>query len=516
MKQLLLFLLVFPIIGYSQCPPDGEFNSQAEIDAFATDYPDCTMLSTSLIISGDDITDLSGLGQITACTGLGIGGNLVLQNTDGLNPNLVLSFVEGTGNGFGISNNAALIEITGLENLVNQADYESDFRISDNPMLTSIAGVPNSFNAQDFMYITNNDALTSLIGIENYGGGTLLSISDNDALTDLTGIGGNGAEIVIIRNNDALQSLDGSELIGFDDYLYIEDNQNLTDISAIYAGSYVDDRLIIRNNPNLAACSVTRVCFYIYDNGIEEGSWLPGIFENNAPGCNSNYEVEYGCGLLTNDDCDTNNYPSTYNNYLTLGETIQATNEYATTSSQTPSCNEVAGRQDVWFVFESGASTTIDVIVETGFNLQLWKSSEDLYPVCGGQIQVESACNSESLIDIPVTPNSFYFVQVWSDDTGRRASGWFSLLVQDGALSVPEVALSNIKIFPNPTNDILNIQSSLKVDKVSIFNMLGQNVYESTYYTNDVSVNISNLNRGMYMAIVSSDGRESTYKIIKQ
>ena len=90
MKHLLLILFIFPLIAFSQCPPDGTFNSQAEIDAFATNYPNCTELTSSLVISGDDITDLSGLAQITACTSLGISNNLLLQNTDGLNPNLIL------------------------------------------------------------------------------------------------------------------------------------------------------------------------------------------------------------------------------------------------------------------------------------------------------------------------------------------------------------------------------------------------------------------------------------------
>ena len=121
------------------------------------------------------------------------------------------------------------------------------------------------------------------------------------------------------------------------------------------------------HNPNLSICSTTRVCFYIYDNGIEEGSWLPGIFENNAPGCNSNFEVEHGCGIVTNDDCGYNNYPFSSGDLL-LGETIQANNEYATTSSQAPSCNEVVDRQDVWFRFDSGDLTTVDVIVEAGFS----------------------------------------------------------------------------------------------------------------------------------------------------
>lgn len=510
MNQLLLIIFILPIFGFSQCP-NGTFNSQAQIDALAIDYPDCTSISGSLIISGNDITDLSGLAQITACTGLSISNNLVLQTTAGLNPNLVLSYVEGTGNGFAISNNASLLEIAGLENLENQSGFESYFTIRDNPLLVNMQGLPNDFNALSFFYLINNDSLTNLDGLGNISGFEISEISDNDGLIDLTGMGNFYAEYLKISNNNSLQSLNGAESASFDDYLIIENNQNLTDISAIYAGSYSDDGLIIRNNPNLSICSTAPVCFFLDSNGIEEGIWFPGTFENNAPGCNTNFEVEYGCGIVTNDDCGLYNYPS----ILTLSETIQANNEFATTSPEVPSCDEISNRKDVWFVFDSGESTTVDIITDAGFSLQLWDLNST-YPECGNQTQVANACGGSQLIDIPVTPNHYYTLQVWDDGTGRRASGWFNLTVQDGALSVPENALSNVKLFPNPSNDMLNIHSISRVDKVSIYNTLGQNIFESSYHTTDVSVNISNLKSGMYIAIISSEGRESTHKIMKQ
>ena len=511
MKQLLLLFFVLPILGFSQCP--GVFTSQAQIDAFATDFPDCTVIDGFFVISGEDITDLSGLAQIEQCQGLGIGGNPLLQDLTGLNPNIVFYYVEGTGTSLGISNNASLVSIDGLQNLVSNSGFESNLIVRDNPLLSSLVGLPNNFNALNLLYIINNDSLTNMIGIGDNSGSQITEISDNDGLIDLTGMGNFYAETLQISNNSSLQSLNGSELGLFEDYLLIENNPSLTDISAIYAGSYNNDGLIIRNNASLSICSTAPVCFFLNSKGIEEGIWFPGIFENNAPGCSTNFEIEYGCGIVTNDDCGLYNYPS---RYLILGETIQANNEYATTSLEAPSCDEISNRQDLWFVVDSGENTTLDIITDAGFSLQLWDSNTGTYPECGFQTQVANACGGSQLLDIPVIPNTFYIIQIWSDDSGRRASGWFNLTVQDGALSVSEIALSDVKIFPNPTSDILYIKSGARVDKVTIYNMLGQNVHESTFYTNDVSVNISNLNGGMYTAIVSSDGKESTYKIIKQ
>ncbi|MDO6598417.1 T9SS type A sorting domain-containing protein [Oceanihabitans sp. 2_MG-2023] len=509
MKQLLLFLFVFPYFVFSQCPPDGAFHSQAEIDAFAMDYPNCTMLDVALIISGDDITDLSGLAQITACTSLSISNNAVLQNTDGLNSNLVLSYVEGTGNGFGVSNNPSLVAITGLENLVNQSGFESAFSISNNPMLTSVAGVPNTFNTLASFYIINNDALTNLVGLENYGAGEFTVISDNDNLIDFTGLNEiYGSEFVHISNNDALESFNGLLYLGSEHSIIIENNAVLEDIN-IGSNNIIGNwpEVIIRNNSSLSFCNANWVCSYLYLVGVEESSWFPGTFENNAPGCNTNFEVEYGCELASNDNCSEAYYSSSY--HINLGETLIANNEFATTSFQTPTCNDVANRQDVWFAFYTGDSTTIDLITQAGFNMQIWENGycfgEETNPVAGG-------CGSAILEDIPVVSNTSYLVQVWSDNAIGRTSGWFDILLQDGSLSTPDYENSTIHIYPNPVQNELQITSNLTIDTIQIFNLLGQNVLE----TNVKTLNVSNLKTGMYLVKVISNQREFTYKIVKQ
>ncbi|WP_188462646.1 T9SS type A sorting domain-containing protein [Bizionia arctica] len=504
MKQLLLFILILPIVGFSQCPPTGGiFTSQSEIDALSIDYPNCTEVN-AFSISGDDITDLSGLNQLVSCTSFGIGPTLVLQNTMGLNSNILIRYVEGTGTSFSITNNGSLLTLDGLENLNSQSGFESSFSISNNPMLLSVEGAPNIFSPLTYFYIENNDALLNLYGLENYAAGEYTSISNNDSLIDLTGLDEIYGETVRISNNDNLASLNGLFNSGFDDYLYIEGNQNLTDISAIFAGSYNDDGLIIRNNPNLSICSTDSVCFFI-DSNIEEGVMLPGIFENNAPGCNSNFEVENFCGVNSNDDCG---YTI---NFLTLGELITANNEFATTSLQTPSCDDIDNRKDVWFAFNSESNTTIDVIIQAGFYAQLWDSNS-AFADCDNLNLVENACGTQ-LNDIPVTPNMFYYIQVWNDDPANRGgSSWFDLTVQDGALSTPEFQRDLVSLYPNPVQNELHIQTNFTIEKVEVYNLLGQQVMVS----NATTLHVSSLTDGLYLVKVFSNGSVFTHKIVKQ
>ena len=279
----------------------------------------------------------------------------------------------------------------------------------------------------------------------------------------------------------------------------------LTDIN-VPSGGTDWGKIIIRNNPSLSVCNATWVCQEINFLGLES-YWFPGTYENNAPGCISNAEVEYACGVASNNNCRPANYPSGH--YLNLGETIVANNEFATTSFQIPTCNEVENRQDVWFAFYSGDNTIIDLMTQAGYSMQIWENGDcfgaTTTPVAGG-------CGSALLEDVSVLPETSYLVQVWNDDGGRLASGWFNILVQDGTLSTQEFELDTISVYPNPAQNELHIQSDLPVDSIQMFNLLGQQVLESKATTLD----ISNLTEGLYLVKVISNGRESTYKIVKQ
>src|SRR5690606_19456474 len=119
MKTSVYFLLLVPFLflfstGKGQCPPGGiTFSSQAEIDAFATNYPNCTETGY-LSISGSTITDLSPLSNLTSIGGyLNIYNNSNLTNLDGL------SNLTSIGGFLDIYNNSNLTNLDGLSNLTS-------------------------------------------------------------------------------------------------------------------------------------------------------------------------------------------------------------------------------------------------------------------------------------------------------------------------------------------------------------------------------------------------------------
>jgi hypothetical protein len=86
---------------------------------------------------------------------------------------------------------------------------------------------------------------------------------------------------------------------------------------------------------------------------------------------------------------------------------------------------------------------------------------------------------------------------------------------------VPEISvLNNVKVFPNPVKNALNISISdadIKSFRVNITNLAGQTVYQDTFSNSSVAINTENLIRGMYvLSIKTEDGETHQTKVFKQ
>ena len=81
-------------------------------------------------------------------------------------------------------------------------------------------------------------------------------------------------------------------------------------------------------------------------------------------------------------------------------------------------------------------------------------------------------------------------------------------------LSVRQNDIAGLDIFPNPvTGNILNIKTTANDTKtINIFDVLGKQVLNLT--TESATVNISNLNAGIYILKVTEDGKTATRKLM--
>jgi len=503
-------LLLLPFISYSQCPNAPiTLSSQAEVDAFTTNYPNCTNLLNLLEISGSDIVDLSPLPELYL-KNISIHSNEILTSLDGLNINIV-NEVQWSQSLLYITGNPILTDISALASTEVPSDEsyaQIDGSVSNNPLLTSLNGL-QFWTHSSFLVIDNNDALTNLSGLDNLSRVGDLWIRENDNLINLVGL--SSIEVLyenfLLRNNSLLQSLNGFNP-GYHFWevdMFIDNNPSLIDISVMnsWTVTNVDQeymRLHIFENQNLSICNNLTTCSMI--EMLNEFQYLI-IINNNNNGCNDIQQIEDSCNLLPdNDECD-----GAYT--LTIGDIFEANNVNATTSVQTPSCNDV-DRADVWFTFNSDSLTIVDIISEEGYNLQLWEGN------CSALTQVSNACEENTLTDISVSSNTDYYVQVWSCASCRLATGVFDILVQDGTLSTQEEVFNGFSIYPNPTNSYLYLKAKNTITSIEIYNLLGQQMLSTTPNTLSEELDMSQFNSGMYLVKVKIGEQIATYKVVKE
>lgn len=247
MKKLNLLIVIaftFQTFCYSQpCLPEGiTFSTQAEIDNFQINYPNCTVIEGNIIVSGNYITNLNGLNSLTS-----VGGNLLITNC------------------FSLQN------LSGLENITSVAGNlivgKNTSFSSGNPILNNISGLSSLNSVGGNLAIIKNDLLTSLSGLNNlnsingslligglnlnfvYGNATLNSIT---ALSKLKHVGSS----IMILYNPALMTLSGLDsLSSCEGNLVVLLNHQITNFSGLDNIASIDGSLILGGNNSLVSLS---------------------------------------------------------------------------------------------------------------------------------------------------------------------------------------------------------------------------------------------------------------------
>ena len=80
-------------------------------------------------------------------------------------------------------------------------------------------------------------------------------------------------------------------------------------------------------------------------------------------------------------------------------------------------------------------------------------------------------------------------------------------------LSVSAFELNSLKLFPNPSTGIITINTETSVN-VSIVDVTGKVVFVANNVTKDKNIDLSGLQKGVYLAQISSENATTTEKII--
>tara|TARA_B110000208_G_scaffold170579_1_gene212230 strand:+ start:26425 stop:27396 length:972 start_codon:yes stop_codon:yes gene_type:complete len=89
-------------------------------------------------------------------------------------------------------------------------------------------------------------------------------------------------------------------------------------------------------------------------------------------------------------------------------------------------------------------------------------------------------------------------------------------MLEDTTASVKELKQFNFSFAPNPTKNILRLSAVNKIESVELFNLLGQKILQKELNSNNETIDISGLDRGVYVMNVTIDGSKGSFKIIKE
>ncbi len=437
------------------CPSDIIFSTQAEVDNFPNQYPNCTEIEGNVTITGS-VINLDSLDQI-----ISIGGDLVIEDCEELETISGMENLTELGGDLNIKGNDSLTIITGFENLmsVNTIDIrlnfnllsftgfntiqlvngtllfynnddleeitgfnslttvESNLRLTGSNFLNNISGFSNLqqidgelnlvaldlLNLQGFsnlssvgdLIVYQNAGLTSLEGLENLNSiDGKLSITANESLEDLT----------VLQN---ITSIGGTMQIG--------GNTNLTDLQGLENITSISGNLIISSNHNLTsiegikninANSISELTIYnnllleiCNETNICEFLSTGGIafISDNASICNTQAEIEASClppgsGSSCNDAIQIYDLDGYSNTLVSINDQDQPSTF----------CGVVSNNQ--WIAFTAGTTDiTLDIFAETCLGTASGT---------GLQAQVYEGCG------IPWTPVSNCLYEVLPNSTG--------------------------------------------------------------------------------------------------
>lgn len=101
-----------------------------------------------------------------------------------------------------------------------------------------------------------------------------------------------------------------------------------------------------------------------------------------------------------------------------------------------------------------------------------------------------------------------------TDDTFEIKTFEFNALA---SLSVKDIdqMIQDVRLYPNPASEIVNISSAETIDRVSVYDLTGRVIKQSNPNKSSFRLNISDLNKGVYLIKLNAGDKESTTKLIK-
>ena len=203
------------------------------------------------------------------------------------------------------------------------------------------------------------------------------------------------------------------------------------------------------------------------------------------------------------------------------GTTVGSTNVPALTASCLFTPTNVGG--NVWYTVTVPASGNITIETDAVAGSPLTDTVVSIFADCTGSTSL--GCDDDSgnsafskVVLTGQTPGAILYISVWRFSTAGT-DGAFQVSAYDSSLvlATNEVkdAKNNIKVYPNPFNDVLNISDASNIKNVLVTDIAGRLV--KTIANAGSQLQLGELKQGMYLVTLEmKDGSKQTIKAIKK
>ncbi|MBT2620221.1 T9SS type A sorting domain-containing protein [Chryseobacterium sp. ISL-6] len=260
-------------------------------------------------------------------------------------------------------------------------------------------------------------------------------------------------------------------------------------------------------------------------SGLTAGeTYYVRVYTYSGSGYNASFNICVGTPPPppSNDNC-ANPIP------LTVGGTfdtnfITTTNVGATADGTAQSC-QTSATNNVWYSVVVPASGTLKIETNSVAGSTFSDSVINVFSgTCGSLTNV--SCDDDSSADgnfsfvslTGQTPGATLLVSVWRYSSGTGTDGEFKISAYDASLlGTNEVSnnKNNLKVYPNPFADVLNISDVSKVKSISVSDVAGRLV--KTVINPSSTLQLGELKSGMYLVTLEmKDGSKQTIKTIKK
>ena len=181
-----------------------------------------------------------------------------------------------------------------------------------------------------------------------------------------------------------------------------------------------------------------------------------------------------------------------------------------------------------------GLDVPIDFSETESISIKTWSPKADI-PV---RLKLEGAGGEFIELDVNTTVTNEWETLTW-DFSGQTAGvDWLTVVIffefveglpgdgttyyyddielADNPLSISDTILSTVVSYPNPVKTLWNVQAQETITDIVIYNLFGQKILSISPNMSDVSLNMSEMRTGVYLAHVHSDKGTKIIKILKE